>query len=296
MARFRRGELDVLVATTVIEVGVDVPNATVMVIEHAERFGLAQLHQLRGRVGRGGGAVVLPADRPMAGERGRRRRLDALVETTDGFEIAEKDLELRGPGELLGTRQSGLSEHSASSTGAPTARRPSARGTRRRTPRRVRRSPCRRGRPGLRGGRCRRLRCSTREDHRRLAQGGADLRAEGARHEADRRPGAGGRLQPARPGSPGGSGRARPLRRLGRDGARGALARRRTRDLRRERQRRLPHDQSQPRQARPGGRAGPLPGRRSPPCAPMPARAPATISSSSTRPTGGYSSPAKRAD
>ena len=108
MRRFKAREIDVLVATTVIEVGVDVPNATVMVIEHAERFGLAQLHQLRGRIGRGaaksfcvlvtGGKVTPEAE----------QRLDTMVRTTDGFEIAETDLQLRGPGEFFGTRQAGL--------------------------------------------------------------------------------------------------------------------------------------------------------------------------------------------
>jgi ATP-dependent DNA helicase RecG len=107
MRRFQRGEIDALVATTVIEVGVDVPNASVMVVEHAERFGLAQLHQLRGRIGRGaaksycilmtGGKVTPEAD----------RRLDAMVRTNDGFQIAELDLELRGWGEIAGTRQAG---------------------------------------------------------------------------------------------------------------------------------------------------------------------------------------------
>ncbi|MBV8758547.1 MAG: ATP-dependent DNA helicase RecG, partial [Deltaproteobacteria bacterium] len=108
MRAFKAGELDVLVATTVIEVGVDVPAATVMVIHDADRFGLAQLHQLRGRVGRGGGAAscVLVTHQGV-GEDGRRR-LDAMVETTDGFRIAEEDLALRGPGELLGPRQAGV--------------------------------------------------------------------------------------------------------------------------------------------------------------------------------------------
>ena len=103
--RFAAGETQVLVSTTVIEVGVNVPNATVMVVEDAERFGLAQLHQLRGRVGRGEKAswCFLMADRPTA-------RLRALIETNDGFVIAKKDLELRGPGELLGTRQSGMAD------------------------------------------------------------------------------------------------------------------------------------------------------------------------------------------
>lgn len=107
MRRFRNRETDVLVSTTVIEVGVDVPNATVMIIEDADRFGLAQLHQLRGRVGRGGqqGEVWLVAD-PKSAE--ARERLSVLVQTSDGFELAEKDLELRGEGTVLGDRQHGL--------------------------------------------------------------------------------------------------------------------------------------------------------------------------------------------
>ncbi|MFP5235330.1 MAG: ATP-dependent DNA helicase RecG [Acidobacteriota bacterium] len=110
MRRFQRGEIDVLVSTTVIEVGVDVPNATVMVVEHAERFGLAQLHQLRGRVGRGAAKSYCIL---MTGERvseEAERRLDAMVRTQDGFELAELDLEMRGPGEFFGTRQAGLPE------------------------------------------------------------------------------------------------------------------------------------------------------------------------------------------
>jgi ATP-dependent DNA helicase RecG len=108
MRRFQRGEIDVLVATTVIEVGVDVPNATVMVVEHAERFGLAQLHQLRGRVGRGAAksyCILITGDRvsPLGEE-----RLNAMVRTQDGFELAELDLTQRGPGEFFGTRQAGL--------------------------------------------------------------------------------------------------------------------------------------------------------------------------------------------
>jgi ATP-dependent DNA helicase RecG len=108
MRRFQRGEIDVLVATTVIEVGVDVPNATVMVVEHAERFGLAQLHQLRGRVGRGAAksyCILMTGPRvsPLAEE-----RLNAMVRTRDGFELAELDLSMRGPGEFFGTRQAGL--------------------------------------------------------------------------------------------------------------------------------------------------------------------------------------------
>ncbi len=108
MRRFKAGEIHVLVSTTVIEVGIDVPNASVMLVEHAERFGLSQLHQLRGRVGRGPWrsycillhAARLPED--------AQRRIDAMVETSDGFRLAEVDLQLRGPGEFFGTRQSGL--------------------------------------------------------------------------------------------------------------------------------------------------------------------------------------------
>ena len=111
MALFSSGQMGVLVSTTVIEVGVDVPNASLMVIEHAERFGLSQLHQLRGRVGRGAAAsacVLLysTGDAPRLGETARER-LKAMVETGDGFEIARRDLEIRGPGEFLGARQSG---------------------------------------------------------------------------------------------------------------------------------------------------------------------------------------------
>jgi ATP-dependent DNA helicase RecG len=112
MARFTARELDVLVATTVIEVGVDVPNATVMIVQEADRFGLAQLHQLRGRVGRGGEqsyCLLVSRPREQLSETAVER-LEALVASSDGFELAEKDLELRGEGRLLGTRQSGLSE------------------------------------------------------------------------------------------------------------------------------------------------------------------------------------------
>jgi ATP-dependent DNA helicase RecG len=125
MLSFRAGEIDILVATTVIEVGIDVPNATVMIIENAERFGLSQLHQLRGRVGRGADQsyCILIADyekiRARAGsaelelqseKQAAKRRLETMVETTDGFRIAEVDLELRGPGEAFGIRQSGMPE------------------------------------------------------------------------------------------------------------------------------------------------------------------------------------------
>jgi ATP-dependent DNA helicase RecG len=108
MAAFAAGEIDVLVATTVIEVGVDVPNASLMVIEHAERFGLSQLHQLRGRVGRGAhdSVCVLLYQRPLSET--ARARLKIIYENTDGFEIARQDLHLRGPGEFVGSRQSGV--------------------------------------------------------------------------------------------------------------------------------------------------------------------------------------------
>ena len=107
MQRFHRNEVQILVTTTVVEVGVDVVNATVMVIEHAERFGLAQLHQLRGRIGRGAqkSHCILVAPFRMTDE--ARTRLNTMVRTSNGFEIAEADLLLRGPGEFFGTRQSG---------------------------------------------------------------------------------------------------------------------------------------------------------------------------------------------
>jgi ATP-dependent DNA helicase RecG len=112
MARFKAGDLDVLVATTVIEVGVDVANATVMIVQEADRFGLAQLHQLRGRVGRGADQsfclLVSRAKEELTDS--ARERLEAMVRTTDGFELAEVDLEIRGGGQLLGTRQAGLSD------------------------------------------------------------------------------------------------------------------------------------------------------------------------------------------
>jgi ATP-dependent DNA helicase RecG len=107
MADFQAGRIQVLVATTVIEVGVDVPNATLMIIEQAERFGLAQLHQLRGRVGRGEGKSVCLLLRSPTVSETARARLSLMRETNDGFRIAEEDLRLRGAGEILGTRQSG---------------------------------------------------------------------------------------------------------------------------------------------------------------------------------------------
>jgi ATP-dependent DNA helicase RecG len=108
MERFSKGETKVLVSTTVIEVGVDVPHATIMVVEHAERFGLAQLHQLRGRIGRGSRAstCLLVYKGPLG--QVAQARLEMMRQTEDGFRIAEEDLRLRGEGEVLGTRQSGL--------------------------------------------------------------------------------------------------------------------------------------------------------------------------------------------
>jgi ATP-dependent DNA helicase RecG len=107
MERFVKGEVKVLVATTIVEVGVDVPRANVMMIENAERFGLSQLHQLRGRVGRGGQRSACLLVHQAASEESRAR-IDVLCDTSDGFRIAEADLKLRGPGELFGHRQSGL--------------------------------------------------------------------------------------------------------------------------------------------------------------------------------------------
>ncbi|MDH4178071.1 MAG: helicase-related protein, partial [Thermoleophilia bacterium] len=112
MARFKAGDVDVLVATTVIEVGVDVPNATIMIVQEADRFGLAQLHQLRGRVGRGAEqsyCLLVSRARDELTETAVER-LQALVDTSDGFELAERDLEIRGEGQLLGARQAGLSD------------------------------------------------------------------------------------------------------------------------------------------------------------------------------------------
>lgn len=108
MRQFKEHEADILVATSVIEVGVDVPNATVMVIESAERFGLSQLHQLRGRVGRGGGQsyCILMSGEKLSRE--ARKRLQAMCQTTDGFRLAELDMQLRGAGDINGTQQSGM--------------------------------------------------------------------------------------------------------------------------------------------------------------------------------------------
>ena len=110
MQRFVKGETHIMVATTVIEVGVDIPNASIMVIESAERFGLSQLHQLRGRVGRGADQsyCILATGFKLSDD--ARKRISAMVETNDGFELSEVDLKLRGPGDLMGTQQSGILE------------------------------------------------------------------------------------------------------------------------------------------------------------------------------------------
>jgi ATP-dependent DNA helicase RecG len=110
MARFVKGETQIMVATTVIEVGVDVPNASVMIIENAERFGLSQLHQLRGRVGRGAEqsyCILMTSDRL---SQDARQRIEIMLETTDGFRISEADLKLRGPGNIEGLQQSGITD------------------------------------------------------------------------------------------------------------------------------------------------------------------------------------------
>lgn len=109
MDQFRRQEIQVLVSTTVIEVGVDVPNANIMIIEHAERFGLSQLHQLRGRVGRGEHKSFCILIMGYAVSEEGKQRTEMMEKTSDGFKIAEFDLEMRGPGEFMGTKQSGLS-------------------------------------------------------------------------------------------------------------------------------------------------------------------------------------------
>jgi ATP-dependent DNA helicase RecG len=216
MRAFAAGEADVLVATSVIEVGIDVPNATVMLIEAAERYGLSQLHQLRGRVGRGehGSLCILFGDPKLP-------RLEAIASERDGFRLAEIDLELRGAGEVLGTRQSGLPAFKV-------ARLPEDTSTRSR-----------------REGRCGR------------APWPAAARPRGA-HPAHRRPRAGGALLDPRRRVR--HARARPVRRLWRARHRGPLARRCQRHLRGERLRPCGGHRAQPRRSGPRGR-GAAPGR-----------------------------------
>ena len=222
MAQFKARELDVLVATTVIEVGVDVPNATIMIVQEADRFGLAQLHQLRGRVGRGAEqsyCLLISRQREELTDNAQER-LQALVDSSDGFELAEKDLELRGEGQLLGTRQAGVSDlhfvHWRADRPLLERARDAAEGARRlRRPAGATRSSESSASASSRPEPC---------GSSPAREGRAHLRAEGQRHPPDRRPRARGRLQPARPWRRRGRDGARPLRRLGRDGARGALA------------------------------------------------------------------------
>ena len=233
MAAFAAGEADVLVATSVIEVGIDVPNATVMLIEAAERYGISQLHQLRGRIGRGEheSICILFGDPSLP-------RLEAVAKERDGFKLAEIDLQIRGAGEVLGTRQHGmpefkvarlpedvvLLERARERAGDLLGGRPAARRARERAPPRgddgtlrVRHGPD----PGLD------------EDRRRTAQGAQAARARGRRHAADRRQRARGALLDPRPG--GRTARARPLCGLGRARDRSAVARRGVGDVRRRR-------------------------------------------------------------
>ena len=197
MARFKSGELDVLVATTVIEVGVDVPNATIMIVQEADRFGLAQLHQLRGRVGRGAEqsyCLLVSRSREELTEVAIER-LEALVASNDGFELAERDLEIRGEGQLLGARQSGLSDLRFVRLRRDRAllERATGRGPRRSTTRSCwprRRIACS----------ARRSIWASREDRRRLSEGPSDRGAEGRRHPTDGRSRPRSRLRARRPG------------------------------------------------------------------------------------------------
>ena len=235
MDAFKRGELDVLVATTVIEVGVDVPNATIMIVQEADRFGLAQLHQLRGRVGRGGEqSYCLLVSRPKEElTEDAARRLEALVETSDGFELAEVDLELRGRGPAARRAPVGALRPEVRAARA----RPGARSRRpKRGPSsswtRIRRSSSRsagRREPPMR------IIAGSRKGARIFAPRGLDTRPTG-----DRVREAVFNLV----GPVDGRGGARPLRRLRRDGPRGALPRRAARHLRRVRPRGRRDDRS----------------------------------------------------
>ena len=285
MQAFTAGEIDVLVATTVIEVGVDVPNATIMIVQEADRFGLAQLHQLRGRVGRGAeqSYCLLVSGPKEELTDVARERLEAMVATTDGFELAERDLEIRGEGQLLGARQSGLSDLRFTRLRQDTdllerARGAAVRARRRGSPRRRGRAPARRRAPG-------RL---VKEPVVRIIagerRGATDRRPEGARDAPDRRPRPRGGLQPDRPRrrrracSTSSPARARWGSRRSRAGARRCVFVESDRDA-------CAVIQPQPREAPLHGRARPLHGRL-----PGPARGAggghaSTTSSSSTRPT-----------
>ena len=306
MTRFRDGELDVLVGTTVVEVGVDVPAATMMVIQGADRFGLAQLHQLRGRVGRGSVesfCVLVPdTDDEVA-----QARLKAVAETNDGFELAEKDFELRKEGNVLGLAQSGFPRLRVASLqvrGASRPRRPGA-SPRGDDARRRRHGWSRPSRPSPRSWNAAGSATSWPRNRRAARDGGADptvpdagrvIAGHGPLRSAWRRPGEGTRplgrsgqadalrhprTGPARGHVPG------PVRRQRRRRDRGALAGRGPRHVRRARRgRRSERHQGQPASG-PAWRSAPRsPGARSSPgCATRPARrSPARDSSSSTRP------------
>ena len=239
MAAFAAGGADVLVATTVIEVGIDVPNASVMLVEGAERYGISQLHQLRGRIGRGSHESVCVLFGPK-----ESARLRALRDHRDGFKLAEIDLELRGEGEMLGTRQSGLAQFRVARLPEDAELLDGARRIARRAAG---------GRPGAGAARARAARLGgpgglrlrgagpdPRVSPRVIAgrYGGRRLQApRGRRDPPDRRPRARGAvLDPRRAGA--GRARARSLRRLRRARARGALARRRAGHVRRDARRR----------------------------------------------------------
>ena len=231
MARFASGEVDVLVATSVIEVGIDVPNASVMVIEEADRYGISQLHQLRGRVGRGAHESYCLL---FSGARSElaSQRLEALAAERDGFRLAEIDLTLRGEGDVLGTRQHGLpefrvarlpedaellelarSESDRAAGGGPGAERPGARRAAR---------PCSSA-ASARSRSSRSRREGPRAGHRRRIRGPPPDGAAGRQYEADSGQGAGGPVQHARAGRRAAG--ARSLRRLRRARHRGAVAR-----------------------------------------------------------------------
>ena len=258
MASFKSGELDVLVATTVIEVGVDVPNATIMIVQEADRFGLAQLHQLRGRVGRGAEqsyCLLVSRSREELTEVAIER-LEALVASNDGFELAERDLEIRGEGQLLGARQSGLSDLRFVRLRRDRELLDRARDAARGAPRtkvcsRTRQTVCS-ARQSISG---------SREDRRRLPEGPPNRGAEGRRHPAHGRSRTGSRLRARRPGRRGQG--ARRLRGLGGDGPRGALTWRDALRLRRARQGRLPSDPAQSGEAPSDGSGRAVSGRAS---------------------------------